>query len=347
MMRKDVKIGFVVGGILVAVLVAIAIVSGPKTKPKNGAELATADVAAPDTGGSVSDKAASPADAGAARSAEGAAPVPPGTDPFTPPAGDTGAVARADAPKTAEPTAEDKWMLALNNGVAPMMTTTPEPAADGKKLTGAEEPGIPMFKPTAKPVGAVDVSKPDATKPDAIDPSKTGATGHGVAPLVSPDPAHVRSTPATEPAAGAPARRTHVVQSGETIVKIAEAAYGSQNYWPHIVRANPGIVAEKLRPGMTLVLPPLSEVKGAASPAVAPLESNSPASLAHTPVDIDPRTQYIVQSNDSLHRIAIKLYGVSSKWEAIYALNKDQIGSDPAKLKLHSILKLPEPPTVK
>jgi nucleoid-associated protein YgaU len=43
----------------------------------------------------------------------------------------------------------------------------------------------------------------------------------------------------------------------------------------------------------------------------------------------------------------MKLYGTSAKWQAIYDLNKDAIGTDPSKLKLKSVLKLPEPPTQK
>ena len=74
-------------------------------------------------------------------------------------------------------------------------------------------------------------------------------------PLQATTPVVVeQTTPATRPvtneiAQPATGGRTHTVAKGETIAKIAEAAYGSQNYWPHIIRANPGLVAEKLRPG--------------------------------------------------------------------------------------------------
>ena len=146
---------------------------------------------------------------------------------------------------------------------------------------------------------------------------------------------------------------THVVKQGETIAKIAEVAYGSQNYWPYIVRANPGIVAEKIRAGMTINLPDINEVKGTGSFSV---QTGSTAANTTTDTNLkpdttspklDPQTQYEVQSGDSLAKIAMKLYGSSNKWQGIYDLNKDTIGADPAKVKVHSILKLPEPPTVK
>src|SRR5207342_1520374 len=69
------------------------------------------------------DRPASPADSSAARSAEGAAPATQPADPFKTESG----VASASDQKKSEPTAEDKWMLALNNGVMPMMTTNPVP----------------------------------------------------------------------------------------------------------------------------------------------------------------------------------------------------------------------------
>ena len=71
---------------------------------------------------------------------------------------------------------------------------------------------------------------------------------------------------------------------GESIAKIAEAAYGSQNYWPYIIRANPGIVAEKIRPGMTINLPAESDVKD-------PAASGATASTAGATAKADHRHQ--------------------------------------------------------
>ena len=62
---------------------------------------------------------------------------------------------------------------------------------------------------------------------------------------------------------------------------------------------------------------------------------------------LDPQKEYEVQPGDSLAKISMKLYGNGNKWQSIYDLNKEAIGTDPAKVKLHSVLKLPEAPTVK
>jgi nucleoid-associated protein YgaU len=321
MMRKDVRVGFVVGGILVAVLIAVALVSGPKQRKHSGAELATAENP-PGDQSAPTDRPASPADASAARSAEGPSPATQPADPFN---SAPSTVATADQKKN-EPTAEDKWMLALNNGVMPMMTANPVPP-------GSSVRGRPVVS-TSAPPAQVDPQSPNVN----ADPPPSAPPVNIAGPSTLP----------TNPAAP----RTHVVQSGETIVKIAAAAYGSPNYWPYIKRANPNVVPEKLRPGQTLVLPSLAEVKGNAtmssSVGSTTIEANSTStSTVGSSPNVDPKTQYVVQTGDSLHKIALKLYGNSQKWEAIYAMNKDQIGADPARLKLHSVLKLPDAPTVK
>ena len=110
-----------------------------------------------------------------------------------------------------------------------------------------------------------------------------------------------------------------------------------------------GIVAEKIRPGMTINLPPESEVKGTSTIATntTAIADSTTLKPDTTSPKVDTQNQYEVQSGDSLHKIAMKLYGSSAKWQAIYDANKEAIGPDPAKVKAKSVLKLPEPPTVK
>jgi nucleoid-associated protein YgaU len=62
---------------------------------------------------------------------------------------------------------------------------------------------------------------------------------------------------------------------------------------------------------------------------------------------VDPRSEYRVQSGDSLHKIAVKLYGKIDMVDKIYELNKAAIGPNKAKLKLGMVLKLPEAPVAK
>jgi nucleoid-associated protein YgaU len=324
LMRKDVKLAFAVGGILISVLIVyVMVVPGSDKRPdrqpvsldEKSQAAAPSDKTAPPAATDKSDKPADapkPADTVASAStgdkdkAPDAAPTTKPTDPFASAGGDK----------------EDTWIMALNRGSVPMMTSAPPPGQPGAARTTAK---------SAKSARSAVASLPqmEAAAPVSTDDS---------APTTRP------VTNDTTPTANGV--RTHTIAKGETISSIAQAVYGSPNYWPYIVRANPGMVAEKIRPGMTINLPPESEVKGAATNNTTVADTSGPKPDTTSP-KLDTDKEYEVQSGDSLAKISMKLYGNSSKWQAIYDLNKDAIGDNPAKLKVRSVLKLPEPPTQK
>jgi nucleoid-associated protein YgaU len=160
---------------------------------------------------------------------------------------------------------------------------------------------------------------------------------------------HATSGSVTSAAAArhSPAEGTHVVQAGDTLSSIAAEAYGSAAYYPHILRANPTVNPNNLKLGTTLILPKADEVKATAAPtAVGNERSTGVVASIVQDTRIDPKTQYQVQSGDSLYKISMKLYGKSGYVERIYEKNKALIGSDPKKLKLGTILELPEKTTV-
>ena len=339
-MRKDAKLAFIVGGILISILVVyVLVVPGGRKKPKavtfddGGAKSASR---LNETKPPVTDKPADvKTDALKTDAPKSDAPKTDVAKNDTPKVENTPATKPTDPFASAKGADEDKWMLALNHGTVPMMTTSAPPVSTAKTLT-TPTPPPPKLEADST---ASNVASPVAPETSTQTPPVTIASN-----VTSPQTAVV-SDPAPTPSAGT---RTHVVKQGESIAKIAEAVYGSQNYWPYIIRANPGIVAEKIRPGMTLNLPPESEVKAGAAknPSTQPAGDTSAAHQATT-AQIDPNTQYQVQPGDSLHKIAMKLYGNANKWQAIYDLNKEAIGADPAKVKVKSVLKLPEAPTVK
>ena len=184
--------------------------------------------------------------------------------------------------------------------------------------------------------------------------SVTPPTGSGVGPRVGGEPSGSRLAPVTPPAGptggltggltglgGSGLGTTYTVKAGDSFSKISATAYGSPNYWAKIAAANPNVNSSKLRVGQVLAMPPESEVKGSAGAAVpARTEGVSGSVLVK-----DPTREYRVVSGDSLHKISQRLYGSASRWEEIYELNKDVIGSSPTKLKLGMVLRLPSPPT--
>jgi len=195
----------------------------------------------------------------------------------------------------------------------------------------SETPTVDTKKPDAQ--GDAAASAPQNASADsasATPPSDNAQASAGAADKATPDLAiDTTSTPATQPAESA--QRTHIVQPGEMLSTIAAAAYGSSRKWKLIAEANPNINPNRLAPGTKLVIPALT----------APNESSAVTASA----TIDSRTQYEVQPNDSLYRISMKLYGKADHVDKLYEDNKDAIGSDPRRLKLHMVLKLSDPPT--
>jgi nucleoid-associated protein YgaU len=76
-------------------------------------------------------------------------------------------------------------------------------------------------------------------------------------PVASPSPASVAvsATSTSEPAAG----ETYEVQSGDTLLTIAEQKYGDATQWRRIYDANKDAIGsdpDKLKIGMQLKIPP-------------------------------------------------------------------------------------------
>jgi nucleoid-associated protein YgaU len=145
--------------------------------------------------------------------------------------------------------------------------------------------------------------------------------------------------PANSPAAVSSnsASRTHRVAAGETFVSIARMVYGDGRYYQAIADANPTLSPEKLKPGVVIQLPPESKVKQSSKSA----RPASPATSAGPALSSDGKT-YTVQKDDSLYKIARKLYGKGEKSDELYELNKQVIGPDSTRLKIGMVLKLPE-----
>jgi len=209
----------------------------------------------------------------------------------------SGGVAANDPSRKTDPFADtgEKWMMALNTGAVPQTRLR-----SGK----LPEPGAAI-----SPVG----------------PAGRAADGS----LAGNSPISIDSNSSLRPTV-----KTHTVETGDSIARIAESIYGSQVYYREILAANPGVDPKKLKPGMVLKIPDVKEVRGKGG-----AEDDSPAPA------IDGKLEYRVTSGDSMHGIAKKLYGKSELWEQIYDINKAKIGNDPAKLKVGMILKLPSPPT--
>ena len=356
MMRKDVKLGFAIGGVLLAVLVVYVLVgTGNGDHNNGGAGLVTEDTAAKTAPDKVADASTSkpPIDSTSHNSTGSIASNVAGRDsiiggPTTAPS--TGGLASNDAnAKPGDPN-HDLWNSALNEGQL-LISKTPDPNIPGGAVDRTQVParaglgGIEETKGIASNTSTMNAGSMSSGSMSSGTMSGSGSDSIGTqrgsnmpvgtslaGPATRPADDQISATSAAVLPVG---QREHIVKPGETLSLIAQAAYGNANFYPAILRANPNLDPKKMKPGMTIILPAASDV----NPKVAN------AANASAPAEVDAKTEYRVQSNDSLYRIAMKLYGKPEMVSKIYDLNKDTIGSDPAKLKLNMVLKLPEPPT--
>jgi nucleoid-associated protein YgaU len=432
MMRKDVRIGFAIGGVLLAVLIVYGLVTSGPNPRNNEVTLAPDDPAAgggagsasradqkqssdankPQPGSGTSSGAAQPGERAGQRDLTGGNAPTAGADrPTGTNAGNgsasgsgNGSVA-AKAPPTTGPT--DKWERALNHGVLMVHTETPSlgsaptqpPVTEGTTAGEPETTGTNAGELVGAQTSPADSANPGiggnsaAAATNAM--NATGATGGagnpggaagggvidarvladlaagGSGATAAPNSAASPPSPVTSGAAGT-GQRTHVVQPNETFASIAEMAYGSQAYYPHIVRANPNVNPKRLRAGMTIVLPGRDQVvakeskalegaqlsaassPGSSTGAVGPSgatgvgvtgTAGTTGTVTVAGAPLDEKTHYRVQPGESLYKIALRLYGRIEKIDAIYDLNKDAIGPNRDRLKAGTVLKLPEPPT--
>jgi len=125
----------------------------------------------------------------------------------------------------------------------------------------------------------------------------------------------------TPPPLPAGATGIYIVQSGDTLFRIAQRVYGDGDQWPRIRDANPGIVPDNLQIGQRIVIP-----AGGSEPTNVP---PPPAPGTRT---------YVVQSGDTLFAIAQRIYGDGSQWPRIRDANP---GIDPDNLQIGQRIVIP------
>ncbi|MCG3137672.1 MAG: hypothetical protein HJJLKODD_01521 [Phycisphaerae bacterium] len=153
--------------------------------------------------------------------------------------------------------------------------------------------------------------------------------------------------PATsQPAAPKPnPTRTYKIAAGDTLAELAEKYYGSQAQVPLLLNANPGLDPRRLKIGQEIQIPPAPAAVGkqmTPAPITTPKSPAAATERTTTPVKTDSAKQYTVVSGDSLYSIAQKMLGSGPRWKELYELNRTLIGSEPTKLKVGQVLKLPE-----
>ena len=129
-----------------------------------------------------------------------------------------------------------------------------------------------------------------------------------------------------EEATASDPERVYVVKAGDSLQAIASRTLGDANRWGRIAELNPGVDPLRLQVGDRLKLPPEAE---AAPAGVQPARTAAAAGSTHT-----------VQAGDSLSVIALRYYGDSTRWKAIYEANRSLMKS-PDDLGIGVELRIP------
>lgn len=307
-MRKDVKIGLIVG-LFVFAVVAVSFVVFSKGEPES--EPVANNEAPPATGSSQAPaRPAPPAPAPAVR-VPGAAPSAPSTPTVAPPPARPETVrvlppsdplppsvapAQPDEPASAERPLPAPPPVEREPVLEPELALAPEPGR-----AQANQGGIHVINPYL-PMGEAGSTAQRPTSPGSL----------AVVPPSSPD----RVGGVQVHASGIGGRRTYVVQAGDNgFGDIARKQYGDARHWPLIAQANPGVDSRALRPGQELVLPPL--------PVSTPSAPTAPGgAVPGASVALPPGAgEYIVKSGDTLWSIAEARYGRGTLFAEIERAN--------------------------
>jgi len=342
-MRKDVKIGLSIGGILLAVLIVYALVPKGETSqysrqgdgsngavdPQNGGGTglnpATSDSRVPSGQGGVTDGAQN-GTGGTQRVAT--------TDTGTNTGAGTGAIADADAGST-NPKSID-WRKILETGVVP------DDAKVALAAPGAANRGTPddVF---AEPQNG-------STNGNGVNNDINWNTQGGHGPTGTPAVKGQAPTASRGNTTGATGARStpkeHVIQQGENLSSISLAAYGDAKHYKEILKANPTLDERKLKPGTKIIIPDASTFTTAGSNTSGNTSAKAQPAAAKQEAAIDPAKEYRIEQGDSLHKIAMKLYGKATMADTLYELNKEKIGDDSSRVKIGMVIKLPQAPTV-
>ena len=135
-----------------------------------------------------------------------------------------------------------------------------------------------------------------------------------------------------------PGWRKYTIQEDDRLWVIATRFLGAGHRYKEILRANPDLREDALRPNRVILIPPREGEAGAAPPNVD-LGNRSASSPGRQPAPPPAGNRsYTVQSGDNLSRIAKNELGKSSRWQEIADLNG--LSGD-SVLRIGQELKLP------
>jgi nucleoid-associated protein YgaU len=303
-MRKDAKVLFAVGGVLLAVLVVYFVsTSKKKTTTTNPPSVAVVPPEQPSV------QPPGSTDNGLGAGASGA--------------GTGGGIAGPNDSQPVQPvtpTEQSKKLTAPDNVVPPGVLPPEKPFGDPGKIEKPAEPPVGPLDVVAKPrtTGSFYIVKANQTL-STISLERYGTVRHWI------------EIQAANP--GINPNRMHV---GDKL-NLPDIAVASR---PAGSGGSGGSASEDLNPEHVHVIPPADlDTVLAADTHISTHETPAPAPSGGLPV---PGQVYHVRPGDSLYKISKLAYHSGKHADAIYDANKAAIGPDKARLKLDMALTIPD-----
>ncbi|MBI4617714.1 MAG: LysM peptidoglycan-binding domain-containing protein [Planctomycetes bacterium] len=189
-----------------------------------------------------------------------------------------------------------------------------KPPEAAKELPRREGPADLSLVAQGTRAGAQPERTGDATGATGLDgPGDGGASPRSGEPAGSGG--QEATPPTTQAPAAEPARRVHVLASGETLSAIARCYYNDPKEWRRILEANPGLTPERLPVGKEIVIPP--------GPAPRPSPGVPVAGDFRAGGPAGPSSYHVVAQGESLYSIAQRYYGNGNLWRRIKDANPD------------------------
>lgn len=226
-------------------------------------------------------------------------------------------------------------------------TTQLAPSADLPPLVTASPPAT-STPPSGSPISPpLRTARPESESPRPAAPGVAlPPRGETPSATLIPPPPPTRGTP--PPATGG---RTHTIAESDSLWAIAMKYYDDGSLWPRIKAANPGLDENRLLVGQTIVIPPKESTPAPAAGPAAGRPTETPREPSRTTPPAAPatgtgtptaaRAVYVVEQGDSLISIARNVLGDGTRWREIYELNKSKI-PNPDILYVGLKLQLPE-----
>ena len=329
-MRTDVKIGITVGLVLVVGVVAYMVLSpGSQDTPDGGQPVGLHTTPKP---GAADSKGGGLDSGGPDGSLDSSLFGPKPVDPWAPGVGGGNTTAAGTGGTGTTGGAADTTAGGTTAGGTTAGGTTAGGTTTGDTTTGDIVVGIGVPATGGTTAGAVTDRDPGSVEitmvpSGPVDPGPAGTSwppAGGDSSAGPVDPGTPRDVPYPDSTGGSTAGavvgtgKTHVIKSGDSLWKLAEAYYGQGNgkHWQLLVAANPGLSPNTLVVGKTIKIPPLPVAAGSSvRAAVGPTGTITSAA--------DGTKTYIVAKNDSFWKIAARsdVYGNGIHYKLIAAAN--------------------------